>query len=91
MMWFGTWNGLCRYDGYDFVVFKSQAGDGTSVKSDRVRDIVLGSDGNLYCKLEDQVYRFNLTTYKYETISAKEGERRLKEGHSSKQILNPLP
>ena len=23
MIWFATWNGLCRYDGYDFVVFKN--------------------------------------------------------------------
>ncbi|MDX8337760.1 two-component regulator propeller domain-containing protein [Draconibacterium sp. IB214405] len=23
-MWFGTWNGLCRFDGYTFQIFKSQ-------------------------------------------------------------------
>ena len=23
-MWFGTWNGLCRFDGYTFQIFQSQ-------------------------------------------------------------------
>lgn len=23
-MWFGTWNGLCRYDGYSFEIFKNE-------------------------------------------------------------------
>src|SRR5574344_349110 len=48
-MWFATWNGLNRYDGYEFAVFKSQLGDGNNLTSDRIRNMLLGDDGNLYC------------------------------------------
>jgi ligand-binding sensor domain-containing protein len=30
-MWFGTWNGLSRYDGYKFKLFKHEAGDPNSL------------------------------------------------------------
>ena len=29
-LWFATWNGLNRFDGYEFAVFKSQPGDGNN-------------------------------------------------------------
>jgi ribonuclease Z len=44
-MWFSTWNGLCRYDGYEFQTFKPQAGDGCHMASDRIRNIWLTADG----------------------------------------------
>ena len=44
MIWFATWNGLCRYDGYDFVVFKNRPGDGIDIRYDRVRGEMLGRD-----------------------------------------------
>jgi hypothetical protein len=31
-MWFGTWGGLNRYDGYDFKVFKHVADDPYSLR-----------------------------------------------------------
>ncbi len=65
-MWFATWNGLNRYDGYDFSVFKSQPGDGSDLTSDRIRNIQLGDDGNIYCIINDHIWRFNLLTYKFE-------------------------
>ena len=40
MMWFATWNGLNRFDGYEFECFKSKAGDGVDIPSDRIRDII---------------------------------------------------
>jgi len=35
-IWMGTWNGMDRFDGYEFVNFKSRAGDGSDVVSDRI-------------------------------------------------------
>ena len=46
MMWFSTWNGLNRYDGYQFECFKSQAGDGIDMPSDRIDDMLLAKDGS---------------------------------------------
>ena len=40
-MWFATWNGLCRYDSYEFQTFKPKAGDGSHMLTDRIRNICL--------------------------------------------------
>ena len=74
-MWFSTWNGLNRFDGYDFVVFKSRPGDGNEITSDRIRNILLGEDGNIYCANGDDVWRFNLSTYRFEPVDSVLAER----------------
>lgn len=76
-MWFSTWNGLNRFDGYEFAVFKSKPGDGNNLVSDRIRNIMLGDDGNIYCVNNSTVWRFNLSTYKFETVSPVLQERYL--------------
>lgn len=65
-IWIATWNGLNRYDGYDFAVFKSKPGDGNNLTSDRIRNMLMGDDGNIYCIINHHVWRFNLTTYQFE-------------------------
>jgi hypothetical protein len=67
-MWFATWNGLNRYDGYDFAIFKSLPGDGNNLASDRIRNIIMGEDGNIYCSISSRVWRFNLKTYMFEEL-----------------------
>ncbi len=76
-MWFATWNGLNRYDGYDFTVFKSQPGDNSKLTSDRIRNMQMGDDGNIYCNINDHIWRFNLSTYKFELPDAATSERYL--------------
>ena len=44
-IWIATWNGLCRFDGYDFITVKPSAGDGCHMTTDRFRDIALRPDG----------------------------------------------
>ena len=55
-MWFSTWNGLCRFDGYAFQTFKPQVGDGCHMTTDRIRNIGLRSDGNILCRVEGGFY-----------------------------------
>lgn len=74
-LWFATWNGLNRFDGYEFAVFKSQPGDGNNLTSDRIRNMQLGDDGNIYCVINEHVWRFNLTTYRFEEPDAATRER----------------
>ena len=46
-MWFGTREGLNKYDGYTFTVFKNNAQDDKSLSNNFVNDIV--EDGKGYC------------------------------------------
>ena len=38
-MWFGTWNGLNKYNGYDFTVYKPEIYDTTSISNNVIRSI----------------------------------------------------
>jgi len=67
-IWIGTWNGLDRFDGYEFVNFKPQPGDGTDVVSDRIVSIWKNSNGNLWCLMDNSVYQFDTKSYKYSSV-----------------------
>ena len=54
MLWFGTWNGLERFDGETFTLFKSHVGDRCAMPNDRIRDIKLGKDNCIYCRNENE-------------------------------------
>ena len=47
-MWFGTENGLNRYDGYEFEQFRRERGKPNALRNDFVYDIIEGSDGGLW-------------------------------------------
>jgi ligand-binding sensor domain-containing protein len=47
-MWFGTNDGLCRFDGYTFKVFRSNSADNNSLSDNVVMDISSDHQGNLY-------------------------------------------
>ena len=47
-MWFGTHDGLNKYNGYEFTVYKPEIGDTNSISSNLIFDIAGDSDGNLW-------------------------------------------
>jgi signal transduction histidine kinase/ligand-binding sensor domain-containing protein/CheY-like chemotaxis protein len=47
-MWFGTREGLDRYDGYTFTVYKNKAGDDNSLANNLVQGIVEDAQGYLW-------------------------------------------
>lgn len=47
-MWFGTNNGICRYDGYSFETFKADEKQANSLPDNMVSAIEPGNDGKLW-------------------------------------------
>ena len=77
MIWISTWNGLNRYDGYEFRKIVARPGDGCTMSSDRIRDIWLNDDGQgIICQVEDSLYLFDLRTYQFHDITSSEGLKR---------------
>ena len=57
-MWFGTWDGLSKFDGMEFTSYKSQPGDGSGMYNNRI--MALWQDANDYICVEnydEQVFR----------------------------------
>ena len=48
LVWFGTENGLNKYNGYGFEVFKRRRGDSEALGSDYVYDLAETEDGKLW-------------------------------------------
>src|SRR6476469_572646 len=47
-MWFGTRDGLNKYDGYKFTVYKYDAADVNSLHQNTIQDIAEDAEGNLW-------------------------------------------
>lgn len=67
-MWVGTQDGLNRYDGYSFTVYRTIAGDTHSIPDNFILTLAEDNDGNIwigtrnglcvYVKTEDRFYRY---------------------------------
>jgi len=56
-MWFGTLDGLNRYDGYEFVIYRHDPTDSTSLSHNLVRTIFEDADGTLWIGTQDGISR----------------------------------
>lgn len=58
-MWFGTNDGLNKYDGYRFSVYKHNPDDASSISDNRVYAIDEDSDGNLWVGTRNGLNKYN--------------------------------
>src|SRR4051794_12448898 len=69
-MWFGSWDGINRFDGHSFVAFKSSPGDMSQLGNDRIDQIVEDQSGHLWIQSYDkQIYRFDKKTEHFVPLS----------------------
>lgn len=47
-LWLGTDNGLCRYDGYEFIIFRHHPNDSNSISSNLIKSIYEDANGFLW-------------------------------------------
>ena len=65
MLWFATDDGLYRYDGYDFVNFKSRSGDGVNMSSNRISSIYASSEDGIWCLVSGRAFLFDTRTCRF--------------------------
>lgn len=65
-LWFATWNGLNKFDGYTFKSYKAFPGDGCTLTTNRFSYIAESKDGDIWCKSYDgRAYLFDIKTEKF--------------------------
>lgn len=58
-MWFGTWDGLNKFDGYKFTVFKpNDAGQNTDLSNQTIRSLLVDKEGTLWVGTEVGINKY---------------------------------
>ena len=65
-MWYGTWDGLSKYDGYRFHNYKTKAGDSYYMKSNRIEKLYTDKYGRIWFRTyDDEHHCFHPETQKF--------------------------
>ncbi|RAW01190.1 two-component regulator propeller domain-containing protein [Pseudochryseolinea flava] len=65
-IWIGTDDGLNRFDGYEFKIFKHIKGDSTSIPANSIRALCLAPDSSLWIGTSNGVCRYVPRTESFE-------------------------
>jgi len=90
-MWFGTKDGLNRYDGYNFTIFKSIPFDSTSLSNNYIESMALDKKGTLWVGTSDGLNKYdeNKESFKQYRINLKNIAPRLEGNRISALLANP--
>lgn len=75
-LWMGTKDGLNRFDGYTFKIFRNNPGDSLSIGSNWARTLFEDKSGTLYVGTNKGLYRYNDTAENFIPVNPSYGEVR---------------
>jgi len=64
-LWFGTWNGLNRYDGYELTVFRFDSNDSTTLSNSKINALFEDDEGLIWIGTDDGLNCFDQQTGKF--------------------------
>ena len=72
LMWFGTWNGLCYYDGYHFSTFRDEVGDDLDfLSTNRIKYLHPNVFSDIWVITgDDHLYLFDTRSSEFHDVSS---------------------
>jgi signal transduction histidine kinase/ligand-binding sensor domain-containing protein/DNA-binding response OmpR family regulator len=61
-LWFGTWGGIEKYDGYNFTAYKQEPDNPNSINNQFVNTLYEDKEGNIWIGTRRGIEKFNKTT-----------------------------
>lgn len=91
-MWFGTKDGLSRYDGYQFKNYRNKKNDPNSIGNNCIRSLFQGSDGGIWIGTDIGAYIYypEKDSFEYFDVKTKDGIKIEKEVNDIKQDQNGM-
>lgn len=86
-LWFGTIDGLNKYDGYQFEIYKSILNDSTSISNNRINAIEEDLKGNLWIGTNNGLNCFNKKTNSFLRIDL---YKQLSLSNNPRKFINDL-
>lgn len=86
-LWFGTIDGLNKYNGYEFEVYKSVLNDSTSISNNRINAIEEDNKGNLWIGTNNGLNFFNRKTNSFIRIDL---YKQLSLSNNPRKFINDL-
>lgn len=88
-MWFGTWNGLCRFDGYKFKVYRTIPNDTTSIGNNRIHYIYKDPQGVLWiATFNSFICRYNYKTDNFTRFKANQVPKAIRDSTNRLRSLD---
>ncbi|WP_431213957.1 ligand-binding sensor domain-containing protein [Puia sp. P3] len=69
-MWFGTKDGLNRYDGYTFKTFRYRPDDSNSIGSNFIHALCEDPSGNMWVGTENGLYGYDTSTERFRLVAS---------------------
>lgn len=74
-MWFATYDGLNKYDGYDFTVYQHDESDPHSIGSDIIRACITDTQGRIWIGTEDGLSLYEAEQDKFYNFRYSKGKK----------------
>ena len=71
-IWLATWDGLNRFDGYQFTVFKPNLHDANSIKGSRISSILEDESGYIWVGTYEALNRYDPSTHQFKQFYVKD-------------------
>lgn len=75
-MWFATYDGLNRYNGYDFTVFQHDEQNPYSIQNDIIQACIIDSQGRLWAGTDEGLSLYDAAKESFYNFPYEEGEKK---------------